>query len=129
MTLQRHFTGSPWEPKIAYCRALRTGNMIVVSGTAPVDDNGQTFAPGDAYAQTKRCLEIIEKALIALDASLAHVIRTRMYVTDISRWQEYGQAHGEVFRDFPPVTSMVEVKGLIDPDMLIEVEVDAWIDT
>ncbi len=125
MDRQRTFSGSPWEPKIGYCRALRAGQHIYVTGTAPVADDGSTFAPGDAYAQTRRCFEIIEKALTGLGASMSDVVRTRMFVTDISRWQEYGKAHGEVFAEFPPTTTMVEVSALIDPEMLIEIEADA----
>lgn len=122
---QRTFSGASWEARVGYCRALRAGNQIFVTGTAPVDESGGCFAPGDAYAQTKRCFEIIEKALKALGADLNCVVRTRMYVTDISRWQEYGEAHGELFAHRPPATTMVEVRSLIDPQMLIEIEADA----
>lgn len=87
--------------------------------------DGKTHAVGDAYQQTVRCLEIVSEALRALGATMADVVRTRMFVTDIKRWEEYARAHGEWFKDHPPVTSMVEVKGLIAPDMLIEIEVDA----
>lgn len=90
-----------------------------------MDESGACFAPGDAYAQTQRCFEIIENALGRLGADLSCVVRTRMFVTDISRWQEYGRAHGEIFSANPPATTMVEVKALIDPQMLIEIEVDA----
>ena len=122
---QRMFSGAPWESRVGYCRALRAGNHIYVTGTAPVDEDGSCFAPGDAYAQTKRCFEIIENALKALGADLTCVVRTRMFVTDISRWQEYGKAHGELFASHPPATTMVEVRSLIDPQMLIEIEADA----
>ena len=98
---------------------------ISVSGTAPVDERGQVFAPGDAYAQAKRCFEIAVRALRELGGDLDSVVRTRMYVTDIKRWQEYGRAHGEFFAAHPPATAMVEVRALIDPAMLIEVELDA----
>ncbi len=125
MQFQRAFSGAPWEKQIGYCRALRAGNHIYVTGTAPVADDGGVFAPGDAYAQAQRCLEIIRGALAELGADCAHVVRTRMFVTDISRWEEYGRAHREVFADHPPATTMVEVKSLIDPQMLIEIEVDA----
>lgn len=125
MTFERTFSGAPWESQVGYCRAMRAGAMIFVTGTAPVGEDGQTVAPGDAYAQTRRCIEIIEQALGDLGASLEHVVRTRLFVTDISRWEEYGRAHGEAFRDHPPCTTMVEVKGLIAPDMLIEIEADA----
>ena len=122
---QRVYSGAPWEARVGYCRALRAGDQIFVTGTAPVDENGACFAPGDAYAQTRRCFEIIENALRLLGADFSCVVRTRMFVTDISRWQEYGRAHGEIFANHPPTTTMVEVKSLIDPEMLIEIEVDA----
>jgi len=122
---QRVYTGTEWEKKVGYCRAIRVGAHIYVTGTAPIDDEGQVFAPGDAYAQARRCLEIIQRALEGLDATMADVVRTRMFVTDISRWAEFGRAHGEFFANHPPATTMVEVQSLIDPAMLIEVEADA----
>jgi enamine deaminase RidA (YjgF/YER057c/UK114 family) len=125
MTAQRVFSKAPWEAKVGYCRAIKQGDFIFVTGTAAVDDLGKTFAPGDAYAQAKRCLFLIERALKELGTDLSSVVRTRMFVTDISKWQEFGRAHGEAFRDFPPATTMVEVKSLIEPDMLIEIEADA----
>ena len=125
MPFKRVFSGAPWEAKVGYCRAIRAGNLIFVTGTAPVDQGGGVHAPGDAYAQTRRCFEIIQQALTQLNANMSDVVRTRMFVTDIARWQEYGKAHGEFFRDNPPATSMIEVKGLIDPQMLIEIEADA----
>ena len=125
MQTLRTFTKVPWEKEVGFCRAIRAGNHIYVTGTAPVDDQGKTFAPGDAYAQARQCLEIIEKALAELDATMAHVVRTRMFVTDISSWAEFGRAHREFFSDHPPATSMVEVKSLIGPEMLIEIEADA----
>ena len=125
MTAQRVFSAAPWEKKVGYCRAIKVGDLIFVTGTAAVDDNGKTFEPGKAYAQAKRCLLLIERALKGLGTDLSSVVRTRMFVTDISQWQEFGRAHGEAFRDFPPATTMVEVKALIDPDMLIEIEADA----
>jgi len=125
MQFQRTFSGAPWEAQVGYARAVRAGNHIYVTGTAPVTDEGAVFAPGDAYAQTRRCLEIVGKALKELDADLAHVVRTRMFVTDISRWTEYGQAHRETFGDHPPATTMVEVRSLIDRAMLIEIEAEA----
>ncbi|HUU82827.1 MAG TPA: RidA family protein [Phycisphaerae bacterium] len=125
MEFQRTFSKAPWESEIGYCRALRAGDHIYVTGTAPVDDRGRTFAPGDGYAQARRCFEIIEQALRDLGAELSDVVRTRMLVTDMSRWEEFGRAHREVFGRHPPATSMVEVSRLIDPEMLIEVEVDA----
>jgi isochorismate pyruvate lyase len=128
MTAQRVFSKAPWESKVGYCRAIKQGDLIFVTGTAAVDDEGKTFAPGDAYAQAKRCLFLIERALKQLGTDLSSVVRTRMFVTDISKWQEFGRAHGEHFRDFPPATTMVEVKALIDPDMLIEIEADAVVE-
>lgn len=118
-------SGSVWEAKVGYCRALRVGHQIFVSGTAPSDGQGGTYAPGDAYAQTKRCFEIIEAALQELGANLSHVVRTRMYVTDFAHWEAIARAHQELFGAHPPASCMVEIKGLINPDMLIEVEADA----
>ena len=125
MEFLRTFSKASWESKIGYCRALRAGDHVYVAGAAPLDDRGRTFAPGDAYAQARRCLEIIEKALQDLGADRSHVVRTRMLVTDIARWEDFGRAHREFFADHPPATSMVEVRRLIDPEMLIEVEADA----
>jgi len=125
MPFERVFSGSPWEPKVGYCRALRAGDLVFVTGTAPVAAGGGVHAPGDAYAQTVRCFEIIEAALHGLGAEFSQVVRTRMFVTDIARWQDYGRAHAERFADHPPCTTMVEVKALIEPAMLVEIEVDA----
>lgn len=129
MQVRRAFTKAPWEREIGFCRAIRTGDHIYVTGTAPVDEEGGVHAPADGYAQARRCLEIIEKALLDLGATLADVVRTRMFVTDIGRWAEFGRAHRELFADHPPATSMVEVKSLIDPAMLIEIEADAVVPT
>ncbi len=123
--IQRYFTDTQWEPKVGYCRALRAGNLIYLSGTAPVDGCGNTVAPGDAYAQACQCFKTIQTTLKAMDSDLHQVVRTRMYVTDISQWEAFGRAHQEYFGAHPPVTSMVEVKALIDADMLIEVEAEA----
>lgn len=125
MNRQRVHSGAPWERTVGYCRAIRAGEHVYVSGTGPVDAGGGVFAPGDAYAQTRRCFEIALAAMAKLGAEPRHVVRTRMYVTDISRWNDYGRAHGEVFGAHPPATAMVEVSALIDPAMLVEVEVDA----
>ncbi len=111
---------------MGYCRALKAGRHVYVTGTAPVAPDGSVFAPGDAYRQAQRCFRIIGKALADLGATPADVVRTRLFVTDISRWKEYGRAHREAFGDHPPATTMVEVSALIDPDMLIEVEADAY---
>lgn len=122
---KRTFTGVPWEKKVGYCRAIRMGTTVAVTGTVALDDSGEAHAPGDAYAQAKRCLEIIERAIEPLGANRKNIIRTRFFVTDIKRWEEYGQAHGEFFADCPPATTMVEVKALIDSRFLIEIEADA----
>ncbi len=124
MEFQRAFSKAPWESQIGYCRAIRAGDRIFVSGTAPVGDDGKTFAPHQAYAQTKRCLEIIERALRNLGAERTCIVRTRMFVTNINFWSEFGRAHKEFFGDQVPATSMVEVKSLIDPAMLIEIEAE-----
>lgn len=125
MDYQRVSSGSHWESAVGYCRALRAGNFIFVSGTAPSDGQGGTYAPGDAYAQTRRCFEIIQSALQELGADLSHVVRTRLYVTDISCWADIARAHQELFGQHPPASTLVEIKALINPDMLVEVEVDA----
>lgn len=124
MTVQRTFSGSPWEEKTGYCRALRVGNQIFVSGTAPTDDNGKTFAPGDAYAQTRRCFEIVAAALEDLGSGLEDVVRTRLYITDVTHVEDFARAHKELFADAPPVNTMVQVAQLVDPEMLVEVEVE-----
>jgi enamine deaminase RidA (YjgF/YER057c/UK114 family) len=122
----RVFSGAPWEKAISYCRAIRSGPFVAVSGTTSMK-NGEVFAPGDSYLQTLRCFEIIEEALKEFGLSRSHIIRTRMFVTDISKWESFGKAHGEFFRDFPPAASMLEIKALISPELLIEVEVDAMV--
>lgn len=114
-----------WEDKVAYSRAIRIGNHIEVSGTVASDDNGNVIAAKDAYAQTKYILQKIEKTLNEAGASLNDVVRTRMFVTDISRFDEYGKAHGEAFQNIKPCTSMLEVKGLVAPECLIEIEATA----
>jgi isochorismate pyruvate lyase len=125
MTFERVYSKAPWESAIGYCRAIRAGNRIYVTGTAPIGDDGKIFAPGDAYRQTRRSLEIIGKALADLGADLSWVVRTRIYVTDISRWEEYGRAHREAFADHPPATTMIEVNALINSEILVEIEADA----
>ncbi|MCB9766340.1 MAG: RidA family protein [Alphaproteobacteria bacterium] len=125
MTFERTFSGAPWEARVGYCRAVRAGDHVYVTGTAPVAEGGGVHAPGDAYAQARRCIEIIAKALEDLGADLSQVVRTRIFVTDISRWAEIGRAHAEAFGAHPPATTMVEVKALIDPAMLVEIEADA----
>lgn len=116
-------SGSPWEDIVGYSRAVKIGNVIEVSGTAPVKD-GQTL-DGSLYEQTKLCIEIIQKALKTAGASLEDVVRTRIFVTDISKWEEAGKAHGEFFGTIKPATSMVEVSKLIDDKMMVEIEATA----
>jgi enamine deaminase RidA (YjgF/YER057c/UK114 family) len=122
---ERISSGAKWESIVGYSRAVKVGNRIYVTGTTAIDESGEIVGLGDGYQQAQQCIRNIEKALNRLGAGLAHVVRTRMYVTDISRWEEYGRAHGEFFRDIMPATAMVEVSALIDPKMLIEIEADA----
>jgi enamine deaminase RidA (YjgF/YER057c/UK114 family) len=119
-------SGAIWETKVGYSRAVRVGNVIEVSGTVAVD-NDKVVAEGNAYEQTKFALAKIEVALINAGATLHDVVRTRMFVTDISRWEEYGRAHGEFFKGIKPATTMVEVSKLIDPRYLVEIEATAII--
>lgn len=119
-------SGAPWEPIVGYSRAVRVGNQVFVAGTAAVDETGAAVAPGDAGAQAAFILDKIERALRETGGSLADVVRTRIFVVNITRdWEAIGRAHGERFRDVRPVTSMVEVRALIDPTMLVEIEADA----
>lgn len=125
MKRQIFTTGAPWEDHVGYCRAVKVGNTVEVSGTAPVR-NGETVGE-NAYEQAKVCLELIAEVLSKAGAKLEDVVRTRMFVTDISQWEEFGRAHGEFFGKIKPATAMVEVAGLIDPKMLIEIEATAVI--
>jgi enamine deaminase RidA (YjgF/YER057c/UK114 family) len=118
-------SGAKWESIVGYSRAVRVGNRIYVTGTTALGADGEIVGIGDAYAQTVQIFKNLEQALHRLGAGLEHIVRTRMFVTDISRWEEYGRAHGEVLRDVMPATTMVEVSALIDERMLIEIEVDA----
>jgi len=128
VAFQRVYSGAPWEEHVGYCRALRAGDHIFVTGTVAVERDGTVHAPGDGYAQAARCLEIIREAVAALGASPEHVTRTRMFVTDIDRWAEYGRAHAEFFGVHRPTTTLVQVARLIHPDMLIEIEADAVVE-
>jgi len=118
-------SGAVWEDVVGYSRAVRIGNVIEVSGTVAADENGNVIGRDDAYQQTKYILQKIEIALEKAGASLKDVVRTRMFVTDISRFNEFGKAHGEVFADIKPCTAMYEIKGLVAPEYLIEIEATA----
>jgi enamine deaminase RidA (YjgF/YER057c/UK114 family) len=120
-------SGAKWEDIVGYSRAVKVGNIIEVTGTVAVDENNKLIGENSAYEQTLFILQKIEKILIRAGASMKDVIRTRIYVTDISRWEEYGKAHGEIFNKIKPCTTMVEVKGLIDPSFLVEIEASAII--
>jgi enamine deaminase RidA (YjgF/YER057c/UK114 family) len=117
-------SGSPLEPRIGFSRAVRAGVFVAISGTAPIAPDGSVSARGDVYGQTKRCLEIIGQAVSDAGLAMRDVIRTRVMLTDISRWEEAARAHGEVFSAIKPACTFVEVKGFIDPEWLVEVEAD-----
>lgn len=127
MDVERFPSGAPWEDRVGYSRAVRAGPFVLVAGTTALGDDGTVLAPGDAYRQTLLALDGVERALARAGAALEQVVQTRMYVTDVSRWEEVGRAHGERFGAVRPVTSMVQVAALIDPRMLVEVEAMAWV--
>ena len=122
---QRISSGAPWEAKVGYSRAVRTGDHVFVSGTVGVDGTGAVVGVGDPYAQARQCFAIIGRALEEAGSSLADVVRTRMYVVHVEDWPEVGRAHGEVFGAIRPASTLVQVAGLIAPDLLVEIEVDA----
>jgi enamine deaminase RidA (YjgF/YER057c/UK114 family) len=126
MTERRNIgSGGKWEDIVGYSRAVRVGDRVYVSGTTAADNDGNIVGANDAYRQTIQAIRTLETALKQAGAALENVVRTRMFVTDISRWEEYARAHGEIFRDVRPCATMVEVRALIHPDMLIEIEADA----
>lgn len=125
-SIERVTSGAPWEARVGYCRALRAGDHIHVTGTVALNDDRTPTAPGDAGAQTTRCFEIIERALRQLGASRRHIVRTRLYVTDITRFEEVGAAHKAFVGDAHPCTTLVEVSALVSPEHVVEIEVDAY---
>jgi enamine deaminase RidA (YjgF/YER057c/UK114 family) len=128
MTRKLISSGSPYEPSIGFSRAVRVGNLISISGTAPIGPDRQTVNPGNPSAQARRCFEIIQAALEDACSSLSDVVRTRVFLTNIDDWEKVGQVHGEFFRDVRPACTMVQVSRFIDPDWLVEIEADAVID-
>ncbi len=125
MQRTNYSSGAPWEAKVGYSRAVRVGNIIEVTGTVAINEKDEAVGIGDPYIQTKHILSKIKQVLLQAGATLEDVVRTRLFVTDISRWEEYGKAHGEVFADIRPCTSMIEVSRLIGPEFMVEIEATA----
>ena len=125
---ETYLSGTKWEPIVGYSRAIKVNNFIYVSGTTATDENGKLLGGNDPYLQTVQAILNIEKALSHFNSSIANIVRTRMFVTNIDQWELIAKAHGEFFKEIQPVTTMVEVKRLINPDMLIEIEADAVIE-
>lgn len=122
-------SGTKWEAEVGYSRAVQAGDVIRVSGTTATDEDGEIVAPGKPYEQTKQAIANVERALAELDAGLSDVVRTRLFVTDIDEWEAVGRAHGDAFSEVRPATTMVEVSGLIDDDLVVEVEADAVVES
>jgi enamine deaminase RidA (YjgF/YER057c/UK114 family) len=127
MAVERHGSGAPWEAAVGYSRVVRAGDLVLVAGTTATMPDGAIAGLGDAYLQTRQAIENVSRALAQVGATPADVVRTRIYVTDITAWEEVGRAHAEAFGDVRPVTAMVEVSALLDPRMLVELEVEAWV--
>ncbi len=122
---QNVFSGGRWEDQVGYSRAVRIGDTVYVAGTTAANPDGTVYAPGNAYEQARRCFDIIEKALQDAGATMRDVVRTRMFVTDIAKWEDVGRAHGERFRSVKPAATMLGIAALVHPDMLVEIEVEA----
>lgn len=125
----RTLSASPFEARIGFCRAVRDGEFIAVSGTAPIGPDGRTAGVGDPAAQTRRCFQVVREALESLGGSLEDVIRTRVYITRLEDWEAIGSAHGEIFGDIRPASTILQVQGLLDPEWRVEVEADAVVRT